>query len=94
MKNTIDLPSSILRIRGILMRFEPVKMSLSELQRRNLIVKFCLAKVRLLSTLNYWDLGLPLFIVQLKGLRSKKKWREKLVLGKNVNSYRLKFVLP
>jgi hypothetical protein len=43
--------------------------------------------VRLLSTLNYWDSRFPLFIVQLKGLRIKKKWSEKLVPGKNVPFY-------
>jgi hypothetical protein len=42
MENTIDLLSSILRRRRIHKRFKSVKMSLSEFQRQNLIVKFCL----------------------------------------------------
>jgi hypothetical protein len=42
MKNSIDLTSSILRRREILMRFKSIKMSFSELQRRNLFVKTCL----------------------------------------------------
>jgi hypothetical protein len=73
MKNTID---------SLVINFcYPVKISLSELQRRNLTVEFYLenqikAKVRLLSTLNYWDIRNPLFIVELKGLRSKKMWKE------------------
>jgi hypothetical protein len=45
--------------------------------------------VRRLSTTK-----LPLFIVQLKGFRIKKKWREKLVLGKNVPFHRIKLMLP
>jgi hypothetical protein len=56
--------------------------------------KFCLktqikAKVRLLSTLNYWNSRFPLFIEQLKGLGSKKNWRAKLVAEKNVPFHRL-----
>jgi hypothetical protein len=46
--------------------------------------------MRLLSTLNYWDTINPLFIVQLNYLRSKKIWREKLVLAENVTFHRPK----
>jgi hypothetical protein len=79
MKNTIDLPSSFLRRRGILMRF-----NLS--QRRNLILKFCLKNPNKSETVEHfnWDSRLPLFIVQLKGLRrkngEKNRFREKMYL--------------
>jgi hypothetical protein len=71
-------------------------MLLSELQRRNLNVKFCLVNPNKSKseTLNYWDSRLPLFIVQIKGLRSKKKWVEKFVPGENVPFHRLKFEMP
>jgi hypothetical protein len=42
------------------------------------------AKLSLLSILNDWDSRFPLCIVQLKGLKNKKKWRAKLVPGKIV----------
>jgi hypothetical protein len=45
-------------------------MSLSDNFAEKTLIK---AKVGLLSTSKYWDLRFPLFIVQLKGVRSKKK---------------------
>jgi hypothetical protein len=39
-------------------------------------------KVKLLSPLNSWDSRFSLFIIEFKGLKRKKKWREKMVPGK------------
>jgi hypothetical protein len=39
-------------------------------------------------------LNYPLFIVQPKGFRSNKLWKEKLVLAENVPFSRPKLVLP
>jgi hypothetical protein len=50
--------------------------------------------LRPLSTLNYWDSRCPLFIVQLIGWRSKKKWR-KISSGKKcaLSSYKVRAAL-
>jgi hypothetical protein len=63
-------------------------MSLSELQRRNKIVKFCLKNpnksksetvAHFKKTTWIQDPQSPLFTIQLKGLRNKKKRRELIV---------------
>jgi hypothetical protein len=80
MKNTIDLPSLILRRRGTLLRFcqnVAFRTTAPKLICKNVAYNTQIkAKVRLLSTLNYWDSRFPLFIVKLKGLRSKKGERK------------------
>jgi hypothetical protein len=45
-----------------------------------------------MSTLNYWDTRNSLFNV--KGLKSKKMWKEKSLLAENVPFHRPKLLLP
>jgi hypothetical protein len=93
MKNTIDLPSSILRRRGILMRFLSVKMSLSELQRRNLIVNFCLQNSNESKSETFEHFKLLRFKTIYRTIERFAK-QEKLVSGKNLPFHRLNFMLP
>jgi hypothetical protein len=69
---------------------------MSESQRRKLIVEFCLENPKCETVEHFKLLGfkIPTIYRTIIGLRSKKKWREKLVPGKNYRFYRLKFVLP
>jgi hypothetical protein len=78
---TLDLLSSVLRSHLIHMCFQAVKNTTSKFNSKTQKK----AKVGLLSALNnHWDTRNPQFIVQLKRLRSMKKWREKLGSAENV----------
>jgi hypothetical protein len=67
MKNTIDLPLS---------SFYSVKMSLSELKRRNLIVKVCLENPNKSQTVEHFKLlGFKILTIYLtiRGFEEQKK---------------------